>query len=68
MKSTREIAFEQAAVAILTEARNAGVDLHVLVEKAQVGLLGNATYRWVKDEHLDDSIGVLYEIAARIAH
>lgn len=67
MASDREIALEQAAVALLTEARDAGVDLVALLDKAEAGLLGNALYRWVGAEHVSASIDMANEFVARIA-
>lgn len=67
MASDREIALEQAAVALLTEARDAGVDLTALLSKVEVGLLGNALYRWVGAEHVSASVDMAHEFVARIA-
>lgn len=67
MATDREIALEQAAVALLTEARAAGVDLHALMGKVESGLLGNALYRWVGAEHVSASIEAAQEFVARIA-
>lgn len=50
--SNREIAIEQAAVAMLCEAEKLGIDLSVLAEKARLGILGNAMYTWVSDHDL----------------
>ncbi|MFG5862769.1 hypothetical protein [Metapseudomonas sp. CR1201] len=67
MASEREIALEQAFVALLTEARDQGVDLNGLLPKVEAGLLGNATYRWVGAEHVSASIDAAHEIVGRIA-
>ena len=48
----REIALEQAAVALLSEAAKAGVDLAAIAEKAKAGVIGNAMYTWVSDSSL----------------
>jgi hypothetical protein len=50
--SNREIAIEQAAVAMLFEAEKLGIDLSDLAEKAKVGILGNASYTWISDHGL----------------
>ncbi|WP_085646761.1 MULTISPECIES: hypothetical protein [unclassified Pseudomonas] len=50
--SNREIAIEQAAVAMLFEAEKLGIDLSDLAKKAKVGILGNASYTWVSDHGL----------------
>lgn len=67
MATDREIALEQAAVALLTEARNQGVDLHGLLEKVEVGLIGNALYRYVGAEHVSNSIDIATDLVTRIA-
>ncbi|WP_143013279.1 hypothetical protein [Pseudomonas sp. UC 17F4] len=51
-QSNREIAIEQAAVAMLCEAEKLGIDLSALAEKAKIGILGNAMYTWVSDHDL----------------
>lgn len=67
MATDREIALEQAAVALLTEARNQGVDLYGLLDKVEVGLIGNAMYRFVGAEHVSNSIDIATDLVTRIA-
>ncbi|WP_460318078.1 hypothetical protein [Pseudomonas ogarae] len=51
MATDREIALEQAAVAIVTEAKAQGVDLVRLAESAKIGIYGNKPYCWIGPDH-----------------
>ncbi len=51
-ETKREVALEQAAVALLAEAEKAGLDLNKLAESAKVGIGGNAIYTWISDSDL----------------
>lgn len=48
----RETCVEQAAVALLAEAKAQGIDLQDLAKKAKIGIIGGAEYRWVSEERL----------------
>ena len=48
----RYAALEQAAVALLAEARAAGVNLSEVSEKAKLGLIANAQYTWISNHEL----------------
>lgn len=51
MATDREIALEQAAAALLSEAKAAGVDMLAIAEKAKAGIFGNSPYVWVGSDH-----------------
>ncbi|WP_434672193.1 hypothetical protein [Pseudomonas sp. R1-15] len=51
MANDREIVLEQAIVALLCEAKEAGVDLVDIAEKAKTGVLENKPYTWVGPDH-----------------
>lgn len=51
MSDDRITTLEQAAVALLSEAKMAGVDIARLAEKAKIGIAGNAPYTWVGAIH-----------------
>lgn len=51
MATDREIALEQAAVAIVAEAKAQGGDLLRLSESAKIGIYGNKPYCWISPEH-----------------
>ncbi|MBV2132001.1 hypothetical protein KRX52_04210 [Pseudomonas sp. MAP12] len=55
MATDREIALEQAAAAILAEAKAAGLDLPAIAERAKSGIAGNKSYVWVGAEHKVES-------------
>lgn len=59
MASDREIALEQAAVALLSEAKAMGIDLAKLREEASTGILGNKMYRWVEGHHVTGSVDAI---------
>ena len=42
------MAIEQAAIALLSEAKAAGVDLNELALRARTGVIGDAKYAWVQ--------------------
>lgn len=46
-EENRVVAIEQAAAALLSEAKAAGVDLAKVSESAKAGILGNKMYTWV---------------------
>lgn len=56
MATDREIVLEQAIVALLSEAKDAGSDLATIGEKAKIGIAGNKEYTWVSPDH---KVGVL---------
>ena len=66
MITDREIALEQALVAILGAAVASGLDAKVLVENATAGLLGNAPYRWVGHPHVSNAIQVMSDAHAQV--
>ena len=47
MTTDREVSLEQAIVALFSEAKEAGVDLVAIGEKAKSGIIGNKEYTWV---------------------
>lgn len=53
----RATALEQAAVALLAEAKAAGLNLQELAEKAKNGIIGNASYTWVSDHEIKTEAG-----------
>ncbi|WP_236180502.1 hypothetical protein [Pseudomonas mosselii] len=53
----RTIALEQAAIALLAEAKAKGVDLYEIAVKAKSGILGNAMYTWVADQEIKNEAG-----------
>ncbi|WP_312141282.1 hypothetical protein [Stutzerimonas nitrititolerans] len=66
MASDREIALEQALVAVLGSARERGIDLDDLSAEAKHLVLDNTKYRHVEHPHvtnacnaIDDAIGVV---------
>lgn len=70
MITDREVALEQALVAIIGAAIASGLDVKTLLDDAAAGLLGNATYRWVGHPHVANAIQVMnkaHEMALSIA-
>ncbi|MFV0934582.1 hypothetical protein [Pseudomonas jessenii] len=59
MVTDREIALEQALVAIIGVAIVRGLDVKALLDDAATGLLGNASYRWVGHPHVSNAIQVM---------
>lgn len=55
----REVALEQALVAIIGAAIARGLDVKALMDDAAAGLLGNASYRWVGHPHVSNAIQVM---------
>lgn len=53
----RTIALEQAAIALLAEAKAKGVDLSEIAVKAKSGIIGNAMYTWVSDQEIKNEAG-----------
>ena len=65
MITDREIALEQALVAIFGAAIASGLDVKGLVSNATEGLLGNASYRWVGHPHVSNAIQVMSDAHAQ---
>jgi len=61
MVSDREIALEQALVAIIGAAIASGLDVKSLMDNAAAGLLGNASYRWAEHPHVSNAIKVMID-------
>ncbi|OXR38889.1 hypothetical protein PSJE_01355 [Pseudomonas jessenii] len=61
MVSDREIALEQALVAIIGAAIASGLDVKSLIDNATAGLLGNASYRWAEHPHELNAIQVMID-------
>lgn len=59
MMTDREVALEQALVAIIGAAIAGGLDVKALLDSAAAGLLGNAPYRWVGYPHVSNAIQVM---------
>ena len=59
MITDREVALEQALVAIIGAAIASGLDVKTLLDDAAAGLLGNAPYRWVGHPHVSKAILVM---------
>ncbi|SED31501.1 hypothetical protein SAMN05216205_4886 [Pseudomonas mohnii] len=59
MITDREVALEQALVAIIGAAIASGLDVKTLLDDAAAGLLGNAPYRWVGHPHVSNAIQVM---------
>lgn len=51
MATDREIALEQAAVAIVAEAKAQGVDMNRLSDSAKLGIYSNKPYCWISADH-----------------
>ncbi|WP_072365975.1 hypothetical protein [Pseudomonas sp. NFACC10-1] len=51
-ENKREVALEQAAVALLSEMAKHGIDLSRLGGLAKSGIMGNAMYTWVSDTEI----------------
>lgn len=56
MTTEREIAIEQAAAALLSEAKRAGLDLSEIAEKAKAGIMSNELYTWVSADRKTGSV------------
>lgn len=70
MITDREVALEQALVAIFGAAIAGGLDVKTLIDNAAAGLLGNAPYRWVGHPHVSNAIQVMgkaHEVALTTA-
>lgn len=65
MTTDREIALEQALVAIIGAAIASGLDAKSLLDNAAAGLLGNAPYRWVGHPHVSNAIQVMSDAHAQ---
>ena len=52
----REIAVEQAAVALLSEIAATGFDVQSLADKAKAGIRGNEIYTWVGPDNKDGAV------------
>jgi hypothetical protein len=59
MITDREVALEQALVAIIGAAIASGLDVKTLMDNAAAGLLSNASYRWVGHPHVSNAIQVM---------
>ncbi|MOA26434.1 hypothetical protein D3C78_1472280 [compost metagenome] len=56
MTTDREIALEQALVAVIGAAKFDGLDERNIVERATALLLGNNSLRYVEHPHVDNAI------------
>ncbi|QVW25321.1 hypothetical protein KJF94_07030 [Pseudomonas hormoni] len=65
MKTDREVALEQALVAIIGAAIASGLDAKNLIDNAATGLQGNAPYRWVGHPHVSNAIQVMSDAHAQ---
>ncbi|MEO8640914.1 hypothetical protein [Pseudomonas sp.] len=65
MTTDREVALEQALVAIIGAAIASGLDVKTLMDNAAAGLLGNAPYRWVGHPHVSNAIQVMSDAHAQ---
>jgi hypothetical protein len=65
MVTDREIALEQALVAIIGEAIASGLDVKSLMDNAAAGLLGSASYRWVGHPHVSNALQVMIDAHAQ---
>ena len=54
--TNREIALEQALVAVMAEAKKLGVDLDDLISEVKGGLMGHDPYRHVDHPHNTNAI------------
>jgi hypothetical protein len=61
MVTDREIALEQALVAIIGAALASGLDVKDLMDSAAAGLMENASYRWVGHPHVLNAIQVMID-------
>ena len=59
MITDREVALEQALVAIIGAAIASGLDVKTLQDNAAAGLLGNAPYLCVGHPHVSNAIQVM---------
>lgn len=66
MSTDREIALEQALVAIIGAAIASGLDVKSLMDNAAAGLLGNASFRWVGHPHVPNAIQVMRDAHAQV--
>lgn len=55
MSVDKSIALEQALVAVICEAKDAGMDIDNLFEKAKVGIIGGY-YKWVSPDYVPAAI------------
>jgi hypothetical protein len=55
MSNNKSIALEQALVAVICEAKDSGVDIDDLFEKAKRGILGGY-YKWVSPDYVPAAI------------
>lgn len=65
MITDREVALEQALVAIIGAAIASGLDVKTLLDNAAAGLLGNAPYRWVGHPHVSNAIQLMNDAHAQ---
>lgn len=59
MITEREIALEQALLAVIGAAIASGIDVKSLIYNAAGGLLENASYRFVGHPHVSNAIQVM---------
>lgn len=59
MATDREVALEQALVALIGAAKNKGLDERALVEHAAALLLGNNQIRYVEHPHVSNAVQAL---------
>ncbi|WP_122446907.1 hypothetical protein [Pseudomonas viridiflava] len=65
MATNREIELEQAAVAIVAEAKAQGLDLHRLSESAKLGIYANKRYCWISPDNKHGAAEAVDQILAR---
>jgi hypothetical protein len=66
MITDREVALEQALVAIIGAAVASGLDVKKLMNTAATGLLDNASYRWVGHPHVSNAIQLMSDAHAQV--
>jgi predicted secreted Zn-dependent protease len=67
--NNREAALEQAAVALIAEAKKGGVDLSKLATAAVAGIVGNAIYTSISDHDLKEEACLAVEyIVGSVEH
>ena len=64
MATEREIALEQALVALIGAVRNQKLDDKALIEQATTLIFDNSTYRWVNHPHVENAAAALSEAHA----
>lgn len=66
MATDREIALEQALVALIGAAKHKGLDERALVDHAGALLLGNNQIRYVEHPHVSNAVKALNDAHAEV--